>query len=111
MDFSSLLDSKAFIKNWEIIDNRVWESGYYYKIRIDIKPNSMLQATEYNDIIERNYAFHWQNDSGELIIRWDNAPHYKNLSTYPHHKHLTNQVLESRAMTLQEVLAEIESLL
>ena len=26
--------------------------------------------------------------NGQLIIRWDNAPHHKQIQTYPHHKHL-----------------------
>ncbi len=35
-----------------------------------------------------DYAYHWQNADGSLIIRWDNAPHYPAISTYPHHKHV-----------------------
>lgn len=111
MDFSQLLDSKSFIESWEVIDDRIWDTGHYYKIRVDIKPNTMLQATEYKDLIECSYSFHWQNSKGELIIRWDNAPHYKNLSNYPHHKHLPNKVVESVEMTLEKVLSEIESML
>lgn len=36
------------------------------------------------------YAYHWQDKNNELICRWDNAPHWKQLSTYPHHKHLAS---------------------
>ena len=36
----------------------------------------------------RKYAYHWQNKEGKLLIRWDNTPHWKSISTYPHHRHI-----------------------
>lgn len=63
---------------------------------------SLLHVKEYNDINERNYSFHWQKSNGELIIRWDNAPHHKHLENYPHHKHTADRVEESKEITLQE---------
>ncbi len=34
------------------------------------------------------YAYHWQDAHGELICRWDNAPHWETISTHPHHAHI-----------------------
>lgn len=35
-----------------------------------------------------DYAYHWQQADGSLIIRWDNAAHYPAIITHPHHKHV-----------------------
>ncbi|MBW6517033.1 MAG: hypothetical protein K0A89_00825 [ANME-2 cluster archaeon] len=31
--------------------------------------------------------YHWQSENGELIERWDNVPHHREIDTFPHHKH------------------------
>jgi hypothetical protein len=111
MDFLALLKSKSFVENWTVLSHRVWTSGFYYKIKISLKDSSFLQATEYNDEEERNYSFHWQSAEGKLLIRCDNAPHHKNISTFPHHKHILDKVEMSLEMTLEEALNEIERLL
>ncbi|MEM8528119.1 MAG: DUF6516 family protein [Bacteroidota bacterium] len=111
MDFLQLLESKPFIESWKVLNHRTWQAGFYYKIRIHLTDDSLLQASEYKDIEERNYSFHWQDNEGNLIIRWDNAPHFKELSTFPHHKHLPDRVEEHAEMFLEEVLSEIEKIL
>ncbi len=57
----------------------------------------------------RKHAFHWQEGSGRLLARWDNAPHWMEIETYPHHKHLGEEgrVVASEATTLEEILAVI----
>ncbi|MCL4262367.1 MAG: hypothetical protein KJ069_04100 [Anaerolineae bacterium] len=58
------------------------------------------------------YAYHYQNVSSEVIFRYDNAPHYPNLPTHPHHKHVGSTAVEpSLAPDLSEVLREIEQLI
>jgi hypothetical protein len=49
------------------------------------------------------YSYHWQDKNGQLIIRWDNAPHHTKLRTHPHHKH-TPQLEESTEMNLEDIL-------
>ncbi|MBN1905394.1 MAG: hypothetical protein JW927_09875 [Deltaproteobacteria bacterium] len=74
--------------------------------------DSRLFAKEYffqND--ERKYSYHWTSFSGELIFRWDNAPHWENLKTFPHHKHTPIDIIESRETTLEEVLKLINKIL
>jgi len=33
------------------------------------------------------YVYHYQGADEKLIFRYDNAPHYPSISTFPHHKH------------------------
>ena len=60
---------------------------------------------------QRKYAFHWQESSGRLIARWDNAAHGPEIATHPHHKHVgeAGHVVASEATTLEEVLAVIRA--
>jgi hypothetical protein len=44
------------------------------------------------------------------IFRYDNAPHYPHLPTFPHHKHVGNKVLATEEPTLKQILAEIADL-
>jgi hypothetical protein len=53
----------------------------------------------------RKYAFHWPEGSGCLIARRDNATHWPEIETLPHHK----QVVASEGTTLEEVLAVIRA--
>ena len=111
MDFLKLLKTKTFVESWVVLSQRVWNTGFYYKIRLILKDSSSLQATEYTDENERNYSFHWQNRDGKLIIRWDNAPHHRHISTYPHHKHILDKIESSVEMTFIQALDEIEEVL
>ena len=58
---------------------------------------------------KRKYSYHWQNQAGVLLIRWDNAPDW-DVETFPHHKHLGEQqnVVPSYERTLQQVLVVIK---
>ena len=70
----------------------------------------VLEFMEYVQEDERlKYRFHLMDPAGNLVFRYDNAPHY-HLSTFPHHKHLPKGVTESREQRLLDVLREIELL-
>lgn len=58
----------------------------------------------------RKYSFHWQDEQGNCILRWDNAPHHQKIvSSFPYHKHVgkTEDVEESQPMKLEMVLEYI----
>lgn len=58
------------------------------------------------------YAYHYQRADETVILRYDNARHYLNLSTAPHHKHVgENEVIATEPPDLASVLKEIESLI
>lgn len=53
------------------------------------------------------YRYHYMTSQEELIFRYDNAPHHRQLKTFPHHKHLPQGEQESDEPTLAAVLFEI----
>lgn len=73
---------------------------------------SMLEFMEY--IKEENrlkYRFHMINKEGDMVFRYDNAPHHRDISSFPHHKHLPGNVSESNDKSIMDVLDEIEALI
>ncbi len=106
-----LIKDAEFVASHEILDYKKWDRGFYYKLRIVFKDSSVLFAREYVDELQRDYSFHWQSSENKMLIRWDNAPHYKDLLTFPHHKHTEDRVVESKVVSLEDVLAQIKGLL
>jgi len=53
------------------------------------------------------YSYYWLRPDNSVIIGWDNAPHHKEIISFPHHKHLSNKVEPSSQRNLGEVLSFI----
>ncbi|MFO7682319.1 MAG: DUF6516 family protein [Chloroflexota bacterium] len=84
--------------------------------RLRFQDDSLLDFDEAvllrnQQVVKLRYAYHYQNRAGELIFRYDNAPHHPNILTYPHHKHVGSVVEASQAPDLSQVLNEIETLI
>ena len=71
---------------------------------------SELHIFEYIDykLSKISYAYHFQTQDGELILRYDNEPHYPELTTFPHHKHISDASSpeSSEPVIVEDVLAE-----
>ena len=103
-----LLQNSKAVKRFEILDFKSGGKFYYLKIRADIKNNTKLFISEYMSASEEKYSYHWQENNGKLITRWDNAPHQQ-VKTFPHHKHYPDgTVVESYEIRLEKVLKSIE---
>ena len=65
---------------------------------------SVLEFMEYLHGDRRlKYRFHLMDKQGEIVFRYDNAPHH-DVSTFPHHKHLVDGVVESEEKGLLDIL-------
>ncbi|WP_420266837.1 toxin-antitoxin system TumE family protein [Candidatus Magnetominusculus dajiuhuensis] len=106
-----LINGADFIASYEVMDYKKWDRGSYSKLRIVFNDSSVLFVREYVDELQRDYSFHWQSSDDAMIIRWDNAPHYKELLTFPHHKHMEGSIIESRVVSLEDVLTQIKGML
>ncbi len=104
MEILKSLDSSRVVSSYKIGIFKNFEFGFYIKIFATLIDSTELFIREYSDLKERNYSYHWQTKEGELICRWDNAPHYKSLKTYPHHKHQEDKVSENYSIELSDIL-------
>ena len=58
-----------------------------------------------------DYKFHYQDADGNLIFRYDNAPHHPHIPTFPDHKHEGDAIVEAEPPDLSDVLAEIDAII
>lgn len=91
-----------------------WDSqpiSYRFKANIRFIGGSILLVKEYLLPHGRKYTYHWQDVHDALKIRWDNAPHWKSVATFPHHRHEGEQIAPSTETSLEDVLAYIHAAL
>jgi hypothetical protein len=69
-------------------------------------------STEIGYPVRVHYAYTYVRQ-GHCVFRYDNAPHHPSIVTHPHHKHVESSrwPLPSNQPNLNEVLAEVESIL
>lgn len=108
MEILTSLEESPVVQRHQVLDFKTFENGWYYKVKATLKDGSVLHAREYAGAEERNYAFHWQDKQNRLRVRWDNAPHHEHIPTYPHHKHVGDEVQPSVEISLDDALEYIE---
>ena len=103
-----LFNSLPIVSSYEILDFKQGSQFYYLKVKVKLTDGSTLQVRMFVSDQDYNYSYHWQNENEKLIIRWDNSPHHPELETFPHHKHINNEVAKSLEISLEEVLLFIQ---
>jgi len=94
-----------FSINIDEIDNHIG----YLKGKIEIIDGSILYFIEFVEIKQNEpdrlkYKYQWQYENNDLIKRWDNVPHHKEVDTFPHHVHRDKGVYSSQRMDLKMVI-------
>lgn len=96
------------------------ERTLHYRYRVALVDGGLIEMTERVLEAQRTlrvttYRHHWQDPSGRLVRRWDNAPHHPEVETFPHHLHdgAEDRVVAHPAVTgvevLQRILEEMEA--
>jgi len=65
-------------------------------------------VVEADNLVSLDYRYHCQDAQNHLLFRYDNTPHFPALSSFPHHKHLPNDVIASVKPTIFQVIKESE---
>ncbi|MEH1891794.1 MAG: DUF6516 family protein [Nostoc sp.] len=82
------------------------------RIRIRFALKYLLAVSEAfvigdNQITYIDYRYHFQDEQNSLIFRYDSTPHFPNLPTFPHHKHLFDNVIACEIRCIADVLQEV----
>jgi hypothetical protein len=64
----------------------------FMRYRLTLRNDDLLELTGRLEVragalVVTKYRHHWQDHTGRLIKRWDNAPHYPQVPSFPHHLH------------------------
>jgi len=97
------------IENYE--EEVLTSSRVNLRIRVRFLSGNLLELNEAiileaNQIIHLGYRYHFQDQHNNLIFRYDNTPHFPDLKSFPHHKHLSNKVEESGMPFILNVIEE-----
>lgn len=88
----------------------------YIEAQVFFKDGSILALFEFLRLIEdavvrEKYRYHYMSQDNKMIFRYDNAPHHKEITTFPHHKHFEGEIVDSVPPQTKAVLTEIEFLI
>lgn len=85
-----LLDAHArLFKSWQVDRYEQEDDSYMLQLSAILQDDSHLSIRDYLFADgRRKYAYHWMESDGALRRRWDNAPHWPDVVTAPHHEHL-----------------------
>ncbi len=77
---------------------------------IDESRMSFVEVLDFGKNEKIKYSYHYMNQNNELVFRYDNAKHYPALKNFPHHKHIKDDVIESKEPDIRFILKEIENI-
>ena len=82
------------------------------RVRLRFEQGHLLEineaVVETNSLVPLDYRYHCQDENNCLTFRYDSTPHYPNLSSFPHHKHLPDAVIPSNKPDIESVIKEAE---
>lgn len=100
--------NKNLFTSWSVVRYEVEGNAYILQIGTVLRDGSRLEVRDYVFVDgSRKYAYQWMEEDGSLRQRWDNAPHWSEIATKPHHTHLPNKEMpEPSTITNVEDLLE-----
>lgn len=116
-----LLGVRQAIRAWAGVrieqyqEQRLTATRANLRMRLRLADHSLLEISEAllaeeGALTWLSYRYHWQDPSGHAILRYDDAPHYPAIATFPHHKHVGETVIAAQRPALRTLLAEIQRL-
>jgi hypothetical protein len=91
-EIEAQLVASAVVASFDVIRREVTSTEGKIRLRAQLTNGALLELFEYcvereRQIHLRKYRLHWQDASGRLVQRWDNAKHHPDLPNAPHHTH------------------------
>lgn len=98
MFYNTVREFSDIIAGYKVTDFRRYGSAMSFVAHVEFIDGSVLFIKDYLFIDgKRKYSYHWQDKSGTLLSRWDNAPHHSEVISFPHHRHLANNDVKASA--------------
>lgn len=100
---------QAYVERYE--EERLTSEKLNLRIRIRFESGHLLELNEavlaeLGSIRHRGYRYHFQDESNQLVFRYDNTPHFPELPLFPNHKHLRDTIVSINKPALQLVIDE-----
>ena len=109
---AELSSSSDLVIDVEVIEMNVEPKSQSLRAKATLKKGYVLYVNEGIGENYRRYSYHLQKDD-KMIRRWDNAPHWKDIRTFPFHLHLSDKdkPIECDEVFVSDVLLEIKNII
>jgi hypothetical protein len=102
--------SNAYIEEYSAVILTTERANLRIRIRFAIR--YLLAVSEAFVVVDNqikyiDYRYHFQDEQNSLIFRYDSTPHFPNLPSFPHHKHLFDNVIACEKPQIADVLQEV----
>jgi hypothetical protein len=111
---ATLLRSGGVLRSTAVLEVDPTDTRWRLALRLYYPTGHVLRALLVVDCARGypawvQYNFHLQDARRRCVWRYDNAPHYPELATFPHHKHVgpAETAVAAPQPTLRQLLAEI----
>jgi hypothetical protein len=105
---SFIVTSSSIDKYFSSSNKEVFIKGNLIFIDLSFLEFSIYVLEKGKEIVFDKYRFQYMDYKKRVVFRYDNAPHYSNISTFPLHKHSQDgKVVESIVPKFHEILEEI----
>jgi hypothetical protein len=113
----SALNQSPTVAKWVLINEMVLGDRGHIRVRLTLSNGDFVEASEFflissNGVEQQRYRYQWMDSTKtQLRKRWDNAPHFPDVETFPYHVHVEQEdnVLPSPMMSILNLLALLES--
>ena len=114
-DIEARLIASPAIFSYRVLRREIAPSDGKLRVKATLTNGGTAELFEYvtetsGQITTQKYSFHWQDTKGKLVVRWDNAPHHKELPNAPFHLHEAGGAVQATpgALSIVMVIEEIE---
>lgn len=84
----------SLFKTWRVLRYEQEGETYLLQISAILLDGSRLELRDYFFVDgSRKYTYQWMEPDGDLRRHWDNAPHWPDIATAPHHVHVSEHAL------------------
>jgi len=107
----AVLSSSDLVIDVEIIEMNIEPKTQSLRAKAKLKKGHVLYVNEGIGENYRRYSYHLQKDD-RMIRRWDNAPHWRGVRTFPFHLHVPDKdtPIECDEVFVNDVLLEIRDI-
>ncbi len=111
------LSHSPILETWVILAEMTLGDRGHFRVRLTLKNGDFVEASEFfciqaTGIEQQRYRYQWMDPTKtKLRKRWDNAPHFPEIATFPHHVHVEqeDQVFPSAMLGILDLVAFLES--
>ncbi|MBE9112446.1 hypothetical protein IQ273_23925 [Nodosilinea sp. LEGE 07298] len=111
-----VLTTSPVVQDWVSVTEMLLLDRGHFRVRITLTNGDFVEASEFfrifkNQIEQQRYRYQWMDaKQKQLKKRWDNAPHFPHIESFPHHVHIgqDDNVGSSQMLGISGLIAVLE---